>query len=44
LVRSVYLDKRPRSDGQLADWAKGNTDMGTKTFGYDKEKYKIKRK
>jgi hypothetical protein len=44
LVKSVYLDEPPRSDGWLADWVKGNTDIGTTTFGYDKEKYEIKGK
>jgi hypothetical protein len=44
LVKSVYLDEPPRSDGQLADWVKGKADIGKTTFGYVKEKYEIKRK
>jgi len=44
LVKIVYLDEPPRSDGQLADWVKGNTDIGTMTVCYDKEKQEIKRK
>jgi len=44
LVKSVYLDEPPSSDGQLAEWIQGNTDIGTTTFGYDKEKCEIKRK
>jgi len=44
LVKSVYLDEPPRSDGQLAEWVKRNIDIRKTTFGYDKEKYEIKRK
>jgi hypothetical protein len=44
LVKSVYLDEPAMSDGQLADWVKGNTDVGMTTFGDDKEKYAVNRK